>query len=404
MRIIRLGVRPAGMLAALMLFQVRVLPAQIATIRFDPNAPVSPIGSDEEYQALVAIQDEQDPARRYRLISDFLGDFARSEYRHLALRIRFQTRRALGADPEDILTAAREALEAEEYFFNTKMGYIDDPGSVPEIPAFRLDFAAQKAAYYQGMTEAYVALEDVENAALYAGTALDAEAGMWDLFIERYDEAAAEFGPELERHRLRQAAMLRVLILTAQVGNDLANELAYRRRLLEVAPDDVDTLVRVAELMSQPQQIPQEPEARAVYLGAAGDYATRAVEAVDTFLAGEASAQLEEARRALLVASTHSSRGMVHLQKGEYAEAADDYAISAESSPSAVTYYLFGVSLTNDEDVDAAAAALARAVYLNYPQPQARELLEVVYEVKTGSLEGLEEFIRSEGAQLGGDR
>ncbi len=53
--------------------------AQLVTIRFDANAPVSPLGSEAEYQAVVRIQNEQNPNTRLRLVNEFLSGEYRDE-------------------------------------------------------------------------------------------------------------------------------------------------------------------------------------------------------------------------------------------------------------------------------------------------------------------------------------
>ena len=400
MKIVRRLSLPAIALA--MLFEAAPdVSAQRATITFDQSFPVSPLPKyPEEYNDLRRIEDEANANTRLRWTNDFLSDYPDSEYRHLVMRMRFQTRYVQG-DPEEIIRAAREALADEEYFFNTKLGFMEDPDSVPEVPAFRLDFANQKSIYHEAMMEAYRELEDVDNALAQGELALEAEEQVWTLFVRQFGEDAPEYPLELERHSLRQANILATLITAYQIKSDIPNELAYSRRFLEIRPDELDILMRVTDIMMQPDQMPQDQAALASYLEAVGDYATRAVDAVDALESGEAPAADAEATDNLsLVARANSSLGMVRYMRGEYPEAAEAFDRSAESVPDAQTYFLLGVAHNNSQNVDGAVSALARAVFLGFPSPQARQLLENAYDVKNGSLDGLDDFIQSEGAQI----
>ena len=421
--------------------------AQLVTIRFDPNAPVSPLGTETEYQAVIRIQEEQDPNVRLRLINEFLsgeyrdervdvgpgedqlggfdinrpidiagdGDVAiddrargdapttGSEFTYLVLRLRFQTLYDVG-EPEDIIAAAEEAMAAHEFFFDAKMGFITDPSSVPEVAAFRLDFANQRSIFYQAMMEAYQSLEDADNVLRFGEMALDAVNETWDLYNEQFDETAPGFPFERDRHAARQTLLLGTMMGTYQFLDNLENEIAYARRFLEVQPNDREVLTRVSQYMAEPARIPPEGAARAEHLEAAADYAGRAVAAVDAFVAGPDAVEMEELEKASMVSQANAALGMVQYQQGRFRDAALAYGSAAESIPEAQLYFLLGVAHTNDQYVDGAVSALARAVFLEFPQPQARQLLEVVYRVRNGSLDGLDDYIQNEGEQLRTDR
>lgn len=421
--------------------------AQLVTVRFDPNAPVSPLGTETEYQAVIRIQEERDHNVRLRLINEFLSGEYRdelvdvgpgedqlggfdinrpidivgdgdveiderargepsttgSEFTYLALRMRFQTLYDVG-EPEDIIAAAEEALDAHEYFFDAKMGFIADPASVPEVAAFRLDFANQRSIFYQGMMEAYQSLEDADNVLRFGEMALDAVNETWDLYAVQFDETAPGFPLERDRHVARQTLLLGTMMGTYRFLDNLENEIVFARRLLEVQPDDREVLTRVSQYMAEPARIPPEGAARDDHLEAAEDYAARAVAAVDAYVAGPDAAELDELEKASMVSQANAALGMVQYQQGRFRDAAVAYGRAAESVPEAQLYFLLGVAHTNDQNVDAAVSALARAVFLEFPQPQARQLLEVAYRVRNGSLDGLDDYIESEGEQLRTDR
>ena len=173
---------------------------------------------------------------------------------------------------------------------------------------------------------------------------------------------------------------------------------------LEVQPDDRQVLLRVSQVMAEPQRIPEDGPARTEHLEAAEDYAARAVDAVDAYVTSPDSAEIEDLEKAAMVSQANTALGMVHFQQQEFRDAALAYGRAADSVPEAQLYFLLGVAHFNDQNVDPAVSALARAVFLDFPQPQARQLLEVAYEVQNGSLDGLDDYIESEGGQLTADR
>jgi len=413
--------------------------AQLVTIRFDANAPVSPLGTEAEYQTVVRIQQEQDPNVRLRLINEFLsGEYRNelvdvgggedqlggfdidapfntpierpravesadtdrpttgSEFTYLVLGMRFQTLRQQGADPEDIIEAAEGALASHEHFFDSKMGFITDPDNVPQVAAFRLDWANQRSIFYQAMMEAYQQMEDADNVLRYGEMALDAEDETWTLYNEQFDRTATGFPVERDRHLARQTVLLGTMMGTYEFLGNVENEIAYARRFLEVQPDDRVVLTRVSQYMATPANIPADGPDRDAHLEAAVNYAGRAVDAVDAYLAGPESADLDDLEKAAMASQANAALGMVRFQNGEFADAAAAYNRAAEAVPEAQLYFLLGVAHTNAQNVDEAVSTLAQAVYLEFPQPQTRQILKVAYKVQNGSLDRLNKAIEHE--------
>jgi tetratricopeptide (TPR) repeat protein len=131
-------------------------------------------------------------------------------------------------------------------------------------------------------------------------------------------------------------------------------------------------------------------------------YAVRAVVAAREFIEGPASEQIPDEQKAAIMADVHVTLGAVRFYIEDFAAAAAEYRSAIEFVPNdAVAYYMLGLASNNSQNVDVALSALARAVYLELPGSQARDNLERVYQVRHGSLDGLEEFIAAEGQQVG---
>ncbi len=175
-----------AVLALLVCSSASLAAAQRAIIRYDPQAPLPALPdrdsdhAEDELDDLFGIQDQNDPTRRLRLITDFLSNYPTSEFTHLILQARWQTRLEQ-EDPEAIVEAAVEALEAYQYFMDSKLGFIEEPESLPEYPTAQFRLASQKMRYYQSIAEAYVNLGQSERLPEYTELGLDAadEADLW---------------------------------------------------------------------------------------------------------------------------------------------------------------------------------------------------------------------------------
>ncbi len=142
--------------------------AQRAIIRYDPQAPLQALPdrdrdrAEDELDDLFGIQDQGDPTRRLRLISDFISNYPTSEFTHLIYQARWQTRLEQ-EDPEAIIDTALEALDAYQYFMDSKLGFIEEPEGLPQYPTAQFRLASQKMRYYQSIAEAYVNLGQPER-------------------------------------------------------------------------------------------------------------------------------------------------------------------------------------------------------------------------------------------------
>lgn len=373
--------------------------AQQVTFRPNPNAPLQPnVRSDAEYNAFLAIQDERDPRRMVRLATEFLSNYDGSEFRNYVLRFRFQGRMAQEPDWEQIVESAEEGLAAEELFRNGKLGFIEDPEVLDEWPAFQLDQANQRMIYYSALTTGYQELEKPEEALRYAEMALDAQDEVWDLFSAQNDPSTPEYQDAQARTEANGESLLRTILAIERANRDEAAVLDTSRRLLEVRPGDLELLMLVSSMMSQ--NVPEDPDAASEHLALAEDYAARAVEALEIWVDSPASIQVNARVKRDYLVEAHSNLGMVRFQTADYAGAAEAFRDAVSVVPDdPILHYRLGVAYNNSQNMDEAVASLARAVFFGFAD--ARANLEAAYQAKTGSLDGLDEFIEARGAELG---
>ena len=241
---------------ALVALPSAVTAQQRAIIRFNPQAPLTPVPeSEREQSAFLRMLDEDDPTRRNRLIDDLFSDFPSSEYMHMFLQARWELRVENGS-PEQIIAAAESGLEAFDYFWESKLGFIDDPESLSQYPRESYRRAAQYLRYHQSMVDAYTELGDLASVAEHTDLALEAadDADTW--FPQLGDEAEDVVGVESEAYAAYSENAHMYLLNNLRVLYDQAGDaegvIEVSERMLEVLPDDVELLLSTsAQLVSQ---------------------------------------------------------------------------------------------------------------------------------------------------------
>ncbi len=322
---------------------------QVTILPPDPNSPLSQAGTEAEIEAVLRIQDERDPSRILRLVTDFERTYFDSEYRHLVLRLRWQAITELEADPGDIIDAARAALAAQDHFLNYKTGFISN--------TVAFDLSNQAALYYGSLADAYVALGDGKSALLNGELGLAAVEQAWDLYIQDNEEGAPDFENARGIRDRMELNFLGILVQGYQDGGDPEKVIEYGRRFLEVSPDDLEMLLYVSALMAQR---PPPDGSLAEHLATTESYATSALERLREFQ------DVPNSQKESLLSGAHLTLGLVYAQQGK---------------------------------LDGAVESLARAVTLDATQRQTRTILENVYYARNGSLEGLDEYILDLGAR-----
>ncbi len=380
--------------------------AQRAIIRYDPQAPLQALPdrdrdrAEDELDDLFGIQDQGDPTRRLRLISDFISNYPTSEFTHLIYQARWQTRLEQ-EDPEAIIDTALEALDAYQYFMDSKLGFIEEPEGLPQYPTAQFRLASQKMRYYQSIAEAYVNLGQPERLPEYTELGLDSadEADLWydqlgddaDDVVGMDSEAYAELGTNVRMFLLNN------LRNQHQQDENISGMIDVGERMLEILPDDIQLLMSTSLLMTQ--EVPEDPAAREDRMERARDYSDRALEGIDVFLL---RSDLPEEQQNAARAQIYSTLGMASAQLAEWQTAISAYQAAIQATPgSANFYYMLGISATNANDIDIALPAFARAHFLAPEIAEIRSSLEDIYQVKEGSLDGIDAYVESEGASIG---
>ncbi len=378
--------------------------AQRAIIRFNPQAPLQPTPSSEgEQTALLRMLDEDDPVRRNRLITDLLIQYPTSEYLHMFLQSRWQIMLERG-EPQELIDAAVDGLEAYRYFMESKLGFIDEPDELREYPAAQFRFKNQELQYYQSMVDAYARLDEPDRIAEYVDLALaaaDETDESFDRLGEETEDVAgmdAEAWAEVSRNT-RMFLLNTVRNVHVEDENE-AGVVEVTERMLEVVPDDVELLLFAATALAQ-QQAPADEDAAVLRerMERSLEYADRAVEGVDLYLL---RADISQEQQAGVMAQLYSTIGLATAQLGDWGAAAEAYRAAIDATPMAPNlHYMLGIVGANSNDIDIALPAFARAHFLVPDNAEIRATLEQIYQASEGTLDGLDDYVQSEGASLG---
>jgi tetratricopeptide (TPR) repeat protein len=221
---------------------------------------------------------------------------------------------------------------------------------------------------------------------------------MLDRYIEEDEfEDVVQTGNRILEIAPDDTFVLRTVMQGYQEQENVEETLAWGRRLLEASPDDLNTLMAVSLILSE-----QEPgDDAAAHWRETRDYAARASEQLDAFLAGPDSSSLSEDQKNAFIAEVNSTLGFAALQIEEFQESAGAIRKALEGAPEdANLYSMLAIAEQGNRSLEGMMSALARAVYLDHPDPNLRASLTAIYENVNGSTDGLDGYIESQGEQI----
>ena len=338
-----------------------------------------PAGSPED-QALQAISNEQDAQKRIALYSEFVDKFSSnpaavaygnwqiSQF-HLGAGNMAQALaygdKAVAAMPDNLGLLASQVTVAQQMKDNARvMDYATRGGAAfqgigkqpkPEGMSDE-DFASHNSQMREGARSNYEYLEGAGYSAIAGETDGKKRLG----YIEQYNTA---FPDSRYQDQVTQFALI-----SLQQMNDRAGVIAFGEKALAAHPDNVITLLLLAETMAQDAKT--RPKAL--------EYARKAV---GLTRADEASA---DPQKALFTASAHSVLGFVLVMQGSYDAAIPELKAAAgplkeqETAESRVLYCL-GFSYAKLRRLDEARTYLTQASSMPGPfQAEARKVLAQV--------------------------
>ncbi len=240
-------------------------------------------------------------------------------------------------------------------------------------------------------------LNRIDETARYGDLATEAANNRWDIQSQVLEAGSPEYQEAEQQRNQTQLFFLQTVMSAYQAANNADKTLEYAERSLGIDPQSLPTLITISTVMSE--RPPDNESERDSHFETAEEYADQALDVLERFL-DAAGAQMGAEQRANLLSGAHFTLGTVYFNQEEWGDAQDKFEEALELVPTdAVAYLRLGMAYARDEEAEDAMEALARSIFLNGP-PQARELLEQIYEVRNDDLTGLEAYIQSQGAEL----
>jgi tetratricopeptide (TPR) repeat protein len=148
---------------------------------------------------------------------------------------------------------------------------------------------------------------------------------------------------------------------------DLGRVVDYGEKSLKFDAGNVQSMLLVAMVLPQPRMLRAEPQAATQRLITAESYARRALKLVEGLprTPNETDDQLQK-RKASLASDAHTALAMVNMQRGESANAIEEFktAISLATQPNPQLYFRMGEVYANDGHKAEAIEAFTKAAEL----------------------------------------
>jgi len=318
--------------------QGQAVPPPQETQQIGPSAR-----SKAESDAFNAIQMEQNPANVISLSDKFMMTYANSQLIGYIQRFRMFAFSRLG-NYKDAVAAGEVGLSSETKY-----------------------------------------LEDVENPP-DKSKKVDKNSQLYKAFV------AQEISAKLNYYQ--------VLMTSYQELNDAPKSIEYGEKALAQKPDDLVSLLTVSSVLAN--RPPGDDKQKEDQMKRALDLGKKAADQVTAIVSGPAGAQMKEEQKEGLVSQVHQTLGMANLHLKKLGDAQKEYllAIGAKKDDP-ISYYGLGMAYAQDKKLDQAMDALAKAVYLKFPQDDARKTLELLYQDKNKSTNGIDDFIQKAGQKIG---
>ncbi len=340
---------------------------------------VIPAGSPED-QALQAITNEEDAQKRIALYGGFLGQYSSNPAAVAYANWQLSQLYLAAGDTSQALEAGEKAVKAMPDNLDVLASLVTVAQQMKDY-ARVVEYASRGGRAYQGIgkqakpegtsdedfaaNNAQVREDEASNHEFLEGAAYNAIAAETDGkkrmgYIEQYNEA---FPDSRYRDQVTQYAMI-----SLQQMNDRAGLIAFGEKALAAHPDNVTTLLLMAETMAE------DPKTRAKAL----QYARKAVAATK----GDDGS--DDKQKALLAASAHSVLGFVLVMQGSYAAAIPELQAAAgplkeQDAAESRVIYLLGLSYAKLRRYTEARTYLTQAVGIPGPyQKYARDMLAQV--------------------------
>jgi hypothetical protein len=318
--------------------------------------------SKEEFDAFMAVQNEQNPAKKVELAEGFIAKYPASDFVMYAQTFRVASYGQIGR-PKEAVAAAEQAIDA-----TVKLGE-------------KLVAKADADSKLSDKEKENIRKKD-KNA----------------VFL---DKNSPQFQAFMSQSEQRILALYQTIISGYQQLNDAAKMMEWGDKALGFKPDDLNTLAMLSNVMAE--RPPTNEEEKAKQMKRAEELADQALNQLPTYLAGPEGSTMPAQGKADLTAQLHYTRGLIYLHEKKLGASQQEFLTALKSKPNdPVTYYRLGIAYVQDMKADQAMDSLGKSVFLKgVSEPNARDLLKQLYVQKNKSEQGLEDYVKTTGAKIG---
>jgi tetratricopeptide (TPR) repeat protein len=310
------------------------------------NSPqIGPMAqSKPELDAFVALQNEQNPANAVTLGDKFLATYPNSQLNGYVQRFRMVALMRTGKC-QDAITAGETGLGLETTY-----------------------------------------LEQLQNA---------------DPKVNKIDKNSAEFKNFITQTDGAKLQYYQTIMSCYQQLNNADKTVEYGDKALKQKPDDLVSLLTVSSVLAE--KAPEGDKEKEDQMKRALELGKKASDMVTALVSGPAGAQMREEQKSGLVSQAHQTLGLANLHLKKLGDSEKEYLLAiAAKKDDPISYYRLGLAYAQDRKNDQAMEALAKSVFLKgVSEPEARKTLQLLYEAKNKSTQGMEEYIASSGQKIG---
>jgi tetratricopeptide (TPR) repeat protein len=300
--------------------------------------------SKPELDAFVALQNEQNPANAVTLGDKFLATYPNSQLNGYVQRFRMVALMRTGKC-QDAITAGETGLGLETTY-----------------------------------------LEQLQNA---------------DPKVNKIDKNSAEFKNFITQTDGAKLQYYQTIMSCYQQMNNADKTVEYGDKALKQKPDDLVSLLTVSSVLAE--KAPEGDKEKEDQMKRALELGKKASDMVTALVSGPAGAQMREEQKSGLVSQAHQTLGLANLHLKKLGDSEKEYLLAiAAKRDDPISYYRLGLAYAQDRKNDQAMEALAKSVFLKgVSEPEARKTLQLLYEAKNKSTQGMEEYIASSGQKIG---
>ena len=323
---------------------------------------VGPVAqSKDEFDAFVAVQNEQSPAKKVELADGFIAKYPNSDFIAYAQTFR------VGA-----------------------YGQLNKPKEVVDAGQLAIDSTIKLGEKLVAKADADSKLTDKEKENLRKK----------DKNVVFLDKSSPQFQTFMNQSEQRILAFYQTIVQAYGQLNDAAKMMEWGEKALGFKPDDLNTLAMLSNVMAE--RPPSNEEEKAKQMKRAEELASQALTVLPTFLAGPEAANVSAQGKADLTSQLHYTLGLVYLQEKKLGESQQELLTALKSKPNdPVTYYRLGIAYVQDMKNDQAMDALGKSVFLKgVSENGARDILKQLYVQKNKSEEGLDEYDNNVGSKI----